>query len=254
MDKLNNLIKDITIDKYGLEIGGRSPNRCNIYEYATCYDNIIFSNNTVWSSYSDGVYHYHGDKKGKVFINDATNISSVADKSYDFVFGSHTLEHVANPLKALYEFKRAIRVGGYIILILPERSECFDHRRDITPFNIILDKYNRDVGEDDLSSLPEILRLHDLSKDLPAGNFENFTKRSLNNLENRCLHHHVFSENLLKEMCQYVGCEYIFSHTDGCDIWFIMKKNEEDTFKQNIVQPEIIQPDTNNEDNILIKA
>jgi len=80
------------------------------------------------------------------------------------------------------------------------------------------------IGEDDLSTLPEILKLHDLSMDPPAGNFEQFTKRSLNNYENRCLHHYVYSPNLLKEICDYLKCKFIFTITNDADIWFIMQK------------------------------
>ena len=39
--------------------------------------------------------------------------------------------------------------------------------------------------------------------DLPAGNLESFKQRSLNNFENRCLHHHVFDFDLLESLCKY---------------------------------------------------
>ena len=51
---------------------------------------------------------------------------------------------------------------------------CFDHKRNISLFSIILKQYEKNVGEDDLSTLPEILEKHDLTRDLPAGNFEQF--------------------------------------------------------------------------------
>jgi hypothetical protein len=58
----------------------------------------------------------------------------------------------------------------------------------------MLEDYECDTQEDDLTHLPEILQLHDLSMDPPAGTAEEFRQRSLNNFENRCLHHHVFRE------------------------------------------------------------
>jgi len=54
------------------------------------------------------------------------------------VFASHTLKHIENPLKALTEWLRITKNKGYIILVLPEKSFCFDHRRDVSDFEIIL--------------------------------------------------------------------------------------------------------------------
>ena len=143
------------------------------------------------------------------------------------MFASHILEHIANPLKALKEWLRIIINNGYLILVLPEKSLCFDHKRNISSFDILLSQYNRNIDENDLSSLPEILEKHDLKMDPLAGSLEQFKKRSLDNYKNRCLHHFVYSENLLKEICLYLKCEFIYSNTDKLDIWFIMKKNND---------------------------
>ena len=60
--------------------------------------------------------------------------------------------------------------------------------------------------------------------DLAAGNLSEFTKRSLDNFNNRCLHHYVYSPDLLKEICKYFKCEFIYTITEKLNIWFIMKK------------------------------
>jgi len=70
-------------------------------------------------------------KKRKVIINDATNITNINDETYDFCFSSHSLEHIANPLKAIKEWLRIIKKDGYIIIIVPEKSVCFDHKENI---------------------------------------------------------------------------------------------------------------------------
>ena len=220
---LNEILGKITNNKYGVEIGGPSPRSETIYKESNSIDNVIFSQNTVWSNHTD-LYNYYDGKTGKVIINDAVNISLVEDNIYDFVFSSHSLEHIANPLKALKEWLRIIKTDGYIILIVPEKSICFDHKRNISSFSTILTQYNKNIGEDDLSTLPEILENHDLSMDLPAGNFQQFVARSLDNFNNRCLHHYVYSPDLLKEICKFLLCEFIYTETDGINIWFIMKK------------------------------
>jgi SAM-dependent methyltransferase len=220
---LSKIIKDITINKFGVEIGGPSYIATTVYENAISMDNVIFSNNTIWSQHTED-YYYYPNKKGKVIINDAINISLVKNDSYDFLFSSHSLEHIANPLKAIHEWIRIIKPNGYIIIIVPEKSVCFDHKRSYSKFSTLLSQYEKNVGEDDLSTLPEILENHDLSMDPPAGDLAAFTQRSLNNFNNRCLHHYVYNNKLLMEICNYCKCQFIFNETHGLDRWFIMKK------------------------------
>jgi len=220
---LQNFLTDITFNKKGIEIGGPSPTGNILYQNATTIDNVIFSKNTIWSSHTDE-YNYYDNKQGKVIINDAVNISLVQNESYDFCFSSHSLEHIANPLKAINEWLRIIKKGGYIIIIVPEKSICFDHKRNYSKFSTLLSQYEKNVGEEDLSTLPEILMYHDLSMDSPAGNLEEFAKRSLDNFNNRCLHHYVYNDELLMEICDHFKCEFIYNETQGLDRWFIMKK------------------------------
>jgi SAM-dependent methyltransferase len=220
---LNNFLTEITNNNLGAEIGGPSGTGTIIYDNAISIDNIIFSKNTIWSNHNEE-YNYYKDKKGKVIINDATNIQNVENNYYDFCFSSHSLEHIANPLKAIKEWLRIIKKDGYIIIIVPEKSACFDHKRNYSKFSTLLSQYEKNVGEDDLSTLPEILNNHDLTMDTPAGNFESFTKRSLDNFNNRCLHHYVYNDELLMEICNYFKCTFVYNETINLDRWFIIKK------------------------------
>jgi len=219
---LEALLTNISINSRGVEIGG--PSKSNpLYVNSASIDNVVFSKTTIWENHTD-TFNYYPGKSGRVIISEAVDISTVNDATYDFVFGSHCLEHIVNPLKALFEWSRIIKEGGYMVVILPERSECFDHRRSISSFSTILSQYEKGVGEDDLSTLPEILENHDLSMDLCAGTFEQFKKRSLDNFTNRCLHHYVYSPDLLKEMCAFIKFEFVYTETRGLDIWFVARK------------------------------
>lgn len=51
------------------------------------------------------------------------------DSSTDFVISSHSLEHFIDPIKALHEWRRVIRDGGYIFLIIPHKDRTFDRDR-----------------------------------------------------------------------------------------------------------------------------
>ena len=186
---LTLILTSLTLNKTGIEIGGPSETGNILYQNAKNIDNVIFSKNTIWSNHTDE-YNYYENKKGKVIINDAVNINLVEDECYDFCFSSHTLEHIANPLKAIKEQLRIIKKNGYIIIIVPEKNVCFDHNRNYSKFSTLLTQYEKNIGEDDLSTLPEILKNHDLTMDI-AGDLGAFTKRSLDNFNNRCLHHYV---------------------------------------------------------------
>jgi SAM-dependent methyltransferase len=53
---------------------------------------------------------------------DAQILSSVNDRSMDYVYSSHTLEHMLLPNVALRNWWRVIKPGGYLILYIPERD------------------------------------------------------------------------------------------------------------------------------------
>jgi len=223
---LDNTLRMCVINKAGLEIGGPSESaKLSVYPYANLIDNVIFSKKTVWHNTVNNEFKYYRHKIGKCFINDSTDIYSISDNSYDFIYASHTLEHVANPIKALKEWLRIIKNDGYIILVLPDKMKSFDHNREYSKFTTIRSQYENGIGEDDLSTLSEILEKHDLSMDSPAGTFEQFKLRSLDNYNNRCLHHYVYNEALLNEICTFLNCSTVYSeNTNNGNIWFIMKK------------------------------
>jgi len=44
------------------------------------------------------------------------------DASFDYCYAGHTLEHSKSPTTALKEFVRVVKLGGYILLIVPDRE------------------------------------------------------------------------------------------------------------------------------------
>ena len=157
-----------------------------------------------WKSHAKN-YTYKNKILGKVWISDATDMCQIKDKKYDFVLSSNNLEHIANPLKALKEFSRIVKPDGTILVLVPEKTETFDHNRDYTTFEHLLEDYKSDTGEDDLSHLPDIIEKHDYSLDPECGGKQKFIERAKKNLENRCLHHHVFEEETLRKSYKFAG-------------------------------------------------
>jgi SAM-dependent methyltransferase len=210
-----NAVLPFVDGKKGLEIGGPSGafqrwlTPVPVYHRVGSLDNCDFSSVTTWTKHADD-FRFHPHKpSGKNIFVDASDLSSIADQSYDFVLSSHTLEHFANPLKALYEWKRVIRPGGALILLLPNYRRTFDHRRSPTAVNHMFEDFRRGTPEDDLFHLPEILEKHDFSIDPGANSVEDFHRRALDNLNNRCLHHHVFDESNSRELLVRSGLEVL---------------------------------------------
>jgi SAM-dependent methyltransferase len=186
--------------KRGLEIGGPSgilayDGQLPIYDVLGSLDNCLYSSSTIWTGeVRDGnTFLFCPEKEpGAQIICDATDLRAIEDSSYECVLASHCLEHVANPLRALAEWKRVLKDDGLLLLVLPHKDATFDWRRSTTALAHMIEDYERGTGEEDLTHLPEILELHDLSRDEAAGTKEQFRQRCLGNYSARAMHHHVF--------------------------------------------------------------
>lgn len=196
--------------KHGIEVGGPSSvfrTVLPLYEYVGGLDGVNFSTDTIWEGRitAGHSFEYGARERGRQFVSEATDLGQISTERYDFLLSSNCLEHVANPLKALMEWRRVIKPGGALVLVLPNKKSNFDHRRPVTQFAHLLEDFTNDVGEDDLTHLEEILELHDLKMDPPAGDLGRFRERSLENYRNRALHHHVFDPQLISEMLRHAG-------------------------------------------------
>lgn len=157
-----------------------------------------------------GSFKYHPDKPpGNQIICEAADLKPVKDSSYDCLLASHCLEHVANPLRALSEWRRVLKEDGLMLLLLPHRDGTFDWRRPATKLEHMIADHANQVGEDDLTHLPEILALHDLEKDIKAGTREQFRQRCLNNYSNRAMHQHVFDTRTALQIVDYAKFKII---------------------------------------------
>ena len=96
-----------------------------------------------------------------------------------------------------------------------------DHKRPITPFEHILEDYEQDIDEHDLTAMQEILELHDRFMDKKAGSLDQFRQRSLNNYENRCVHHHVFDSQLVEKMSSHIGLNVV-TQTSTSQNWIFL--------------------------------
>lgn len=92
-----------------------------------------------------------------ITVPDATDIGLFATNSVDWLYSSHTLEHIPDHKKALKEWWRVVKDGGYMLLYLPHKNlypnigqpgSNPDHRHDFLPSDII--EVMKEVGGWDL--------------------------------------------------------------------------------------------------------
>ncbi len=88
---------------------------------------------------------------------DTDRLKAFDDASFDGVVASHVLEHLAEPIGALVEIGRVLRVGGFAVLLLPERTRTFDAGRIPTSLAHLADEHRNAVSEISREHLAEYL-------------------------------------------------------------------------------------------------
>jgi len=219
------------LNKKGLEIGGPSSffsknGLLPLYPVVAKLDGCNFNKYTIWQKNIDNShYNYENHKYGNQYICEATEITkAIPADNYDFVISCNVLEHIANSMKAINEWLKILKSSGTLLIIVPNKQSNFDHQRSTTKFEHLLDDFKRNIGEDDLSHLEEILKYHDLRLDVRAGSFEAFKVRSLKNFENRALHQHIFDLSLLKQVFNYFNLKILKENEINTDFIILGKK------------------------------
>ncbi|HEY3866342.1 MAG TPA: methyltransferase domain-containing protein [Solirubrobacteraceae bacterium] len=204
---------------HGLEIGGpsmlfSSAGLLPLYPILSSVDGVQWAAETMWHTLDqEQGYSPDGTRRGELHLIDGVDLDTVPGGSYDVVMSSHVLEHIANPLRALAAWRRVTRPTGHLLIVVPHMAGTFDHRRPLTSLDHMVEDFERDTGEDDLTHLDETLRLHDRNRDNESGDEEAWAGRRSSNLETRLLHHHTFTTPALLGLLDYAGLELIAAET-----------------------------------------
>lgn len=207
------VVSGLVSGKTALEIGGPSQlftghGSLPIYGLLHRVDNVNFASETIWEGTirTGDTFRFDPDRPaGHQIIGEGTDLSRIPSGSYDVVLSSHTIEHTANPIAALHEWRRVLDDTGLLVMVVPHKEGTFDHARPVTTLRHLQTDFETAMGEDDLTHLPEILELHDLAKDPGAGSRAEFEARSRKNRDNRALHHHVFRTSSVVALVEHAG-------------------------------------------------
>jgi SAM-dependent methyltransferase len=199
-----------------LEVGGpsavfRSDGLLPVYAVCRRIDGAQFAARTVWHQLDEeGSYVPEpGGPSGALHISEATDLGGLDAGRYDAVISSHVIEHLADPLRALREWRRVSHANGHLLLVAPHKAGTFDHRRPTTTLEHLREDFERRTTEDDLTHLEETLALHDRSRDVQLGDPGDFERLRRENSSHRLLHHHVFTTRSLLRLLDAAGLQLI---------------------------------------------
>ena len=82
-------------------------------------------------------------------LDDAQTLATVAPASFDFLISAHVIEHMRDPIGALASWLRAVRDGGLLYLIVPDKRRTFDKLRVRTTLEHMVLDYQQPSTERD---------------------------------------------------------------------------------------------------------
>lgn len=118
----------------GLEIGGSAHNQFGLNtRNVDCYPGMD-------TKYKKSEIELCGKALPVDVVSPGDNLP-FNDESYDFVVSSHVIEHFFDPIKAIKEWLRVVKVGGYVYIISPHKERTFDKERLRTTLGILIGRH-----------------------------------------------------------------------------------------------------------------
>lgn len=143
-------------------------------------------------------------------VADAATIP-VRDRALDFLLSSHMLEHHQDTLRTLYEWKRVLRPGGVMFLILPHGERTLDRHRAVTPLQHHIDDYANLGDTEDHSHFDEIRAGWSQLEDWEQQRAQYEAEWHMDvwdwagRIKNGVIHYHVWTQNQMVDLFRYVG-------------------------------------------------
>lgn len=172
----------------GLEIGGSTHNSFGLNTLNVDYSDDM---NTV---FKQAEYKLCGEAMKVDIVANGDNIP-VQDESYDFIISSHVIEHIFDPIKALKEWYRIIKRGGYIYTIAPITEFIPNETRPTTTLKELLQRHDGTISEDII--LKKVVEDNDVI--LGSAIIEGIL------YDTKHGHWTVFDLNLLLQICEYLN-------------------------------------------------
>jgi SAM-dependent methyltransferase len=201
----------------GIEIGGPTPwafgarGLMPIYPLIGSLDNVNFPSSNMPAGRT---FRFDQQKAAGVqYLAEAADLPMIGSHAYDVVLTSHMLEHTSNPIRVLLEWTRLVRSGGLLLIIVPDKERTFDHDRAATTLQHMINDFEANRHEDDLTHLKESLELNDYSM-MPGLDREIWETAAAKNLETRYIHHHTFTLSSLRQLLEHARFDILELFTE----------------------------------------
>jgi predicted SAM-dependent methyltransferase len=156
-------------------------------------------------------------------IGNGQTLEGIVDNRFDFVLGSHVLEHCISPLDALRNQTDKLKKGGVLIHAIPERTQTFDKDRPNSPLKCLIADYCGVVPnyyphyEEYFKNVDKITDAEELEKII--------LDKIKQNID---VHFHAWDQHALKEMIDYACEEFnlgleLFKFI-GHEVFVVMRK------------------------------
>lgn len=160
MDRRDSILKHITREQRGIEIGPWFNPLAPKREGYNCLTLDVFDAETLRRNAA--VDPSIDDRRGMIeevdFVGSTTHIDNlVAERgglgTFDYIISSHNFEHIPNPIRFLQGSARVLKPGGIISMAIPDRRACFDYFRPITTLSEWIDASLEDRNKPTMSKV-----------------------------------------------------------------------------------------------------
>lgn len=175
----------------GVEIGGANHNPFHLNTKNIDYTDDM---NTVFKQAEEKLC---GSKMPVDIVANGDNLP-LKDNSTDFVISSHVIEHFFDPIKALKEWYRVIKKGGYIFTIAPITAYVPNETRPTTTLEELIKRHTGEIKEEAI-----LKKVVTENNQLGSAIVEGILYDAQHG------HWTVWDTNLLRQLCEYLNFKII---------------------------------------------
>jgi predicted SAM-dependent methyltransferase len=139
-------------------------------------------------------------------LDDGEKLLTVPSGSQDFVIANHFLEHCQNPLLAMENAFRILRLGGVFYLALPDMRYTFDRDRPVTTLDYVKECYSEGPERSRRRHYEEWV--HQFNKGMDEESIAREVER-LMTIE-YSIHHHVWTQWEMMELLMHLRKRFPF--------------------------------------------
>ena len=142
-------------------------------------------------------------------IDNGDELTTISDNAYDFCISNHVLEHLEDPIKALSNWMRILKPRGLLFLSIPLPYNIVDQNRQPTPISHIIEDFGLMVRDREIYAKKRHNHFLDFVRSTNVSESANdaFINSKTSELMsmNYSIHFHVFSEETLLQMIEFVS-------------------------------------------------